>query len=154
YEKALHERARLLQNGPADAAWLGAIEDHMAAHGVAVTAARLDTVAQLDQACAAASGAFPQARLHLSGAVGGWLAAMPALAVEEELRRRLAQSRRSDAESGVTAFGPHRSNLEVQHLATGMDAAACSTGEQKALLIAILLAHARLRADSTGAPPI
>ena len=79
---------------------------------------------------------------------------MPALAAEETLRRRLEAARRADAESGVTTVGPHRSDLEVRFGASGMEAAQCSTGEQKALLLAIVLAYARLRAEAFGAPPL
>jgi DNA replication and repair protein RecF len=154
YERALTERARLLRDGPADAAWLGALEDGLAADGIAIAAARRDMVARLDEACAGAAGPFPQARLALEGEVEAWLATLPALAAEDELRRRLRDGRRGDAEAGVTLVGPHRADLAVTHLGTGMPAGLCSTGEQKALLIAILLAHARLRAASSGAPPI
>jgi DNA replication and repair protein RecF len=154
YERAMRERARLLRDGPADPAWLDALEETMAADGIALAAARRDMAARLDAECAAAEGAFPQARLALAGEIEGWLAAMPALAAEEELRRRLSAGRRADAESGTTLLGPHRADLVVRHVASGMEAASCSTGEQKALLIAILLAHARLQIRTSGAPPI
>jgi DNA replication and repair protein RecF len=154
YEQAMRERARLLREGAADAGWLAALEEGMAADGVAIAAARRDLTARLDAACAAAAGPFPQARLALAGEVEAWLGTMPALAAEEELRRRLEVARRGDAESGMTAVGPHRSDLTVRHQASGMAAASCSTGEQKALLIAIVLAHARLRAEASGSPPI
>ena len=154
YEQAMRERARLLREGAADASWLAALEEGMAADGVAIAAARRDLTARLDAACAAAAGPFPQARLALAGEVEAWLGTMPALAAEEELRRRLEAARRGDAESGMTAVGPHRSDLAVRHQASGMEAASCSTGEQKALLIAIVLAHARLRTEASGSPPI
>jgi DNA replication and repair protein RecF len=153
YEQAMRERARLLRDGPADPAWLSALEENMAAHGVAVAAARRDVAARLDEACAGAPGPFPRARLTLEGTVEGWLATMPALAAEDEFRRRLAAARRLDAESGTTTVGPHRSDFGVRHI-SGMPAAECSTGEQKALLIAILLAHARLQAALRGAAPL
>ena len=79
---------------------------------------------------------------------------MPALAAEDALRARLAESRARDAEAGSAQWGPHRSDLAVRHRARGMPAAECSTGEQKALLIAILLAHARLQAAARDAAPI
>ena len=153
YEQAMRERARLLREGGADPGWLAALEEGMAADGVAIAAARRDLVARLDIACAAETGPFPRALLALEGEVDLWLGAMPALATEDQLRRRLEAMRRSDAESGVTASGPHRSDLLVRHAPSGMEAALCSTGEQKALLIAIVLAHARLKAQATGAPP-
>jgi DNA replication and repair protein RecF len=79
---------------------------------------------------------------------------MPALAAEERFRADLAERRRIDAEAGTTTTGPHRSDLLVRHGGNGRPAAQCSTGEQKALLIAILLAHARLQGEARGAPPL
>ncbi len=154
YERAMRERARLLRDGPADPAWLGALETTMAADGIAIAAARRELTPRLDAECAAAPGPFPQARLRLPGEVEAWLATMPALAAEDALRRRLETGRRADGESGTTLCGPHRADLAVHHVANGMAAASCSTGEQKALLIAILLAHARLRTRMSGTPPI
>jgi DNA replication and repair protein RecF len=155
YEQAMRERARLLREGAADPGWLAALEEGMAADGVAIAAARRDLTARLDAACAAAAdGPFPQARLALDGEVETSLGAMPALAAEEQLRRRLEAARRADGESGVTTVGPHRSDLEVRFGAGGMEAASCSTGEQKALLLAIVLAYARLRAAAFGTPPL
>src|SRR5262249_38131505 len=77
-----------------------------------------------------------------------------ALAVEEMMRARLAAARRQDSESGGAAIGPHRADLVVRHGATGVAAAQCSTGEQKALLIAVLLAHARLQTALRGGAPV
>jgi DNA replication and repair protein RecF len=154
YEQAMRERARLLRDGPADPAWLGALEERMAEHGIAVAAARRDVTVRLDAVAGKTRGPFPGARLALAGTVEEWLEAMPALAAEDELRRRLAQARRVDAESGATTVGPHRSDFAVRHAETGMAAAECSTGEQKALLVAVLLAQARLQAGQRGAPPV
>ena len=92
-----------------------------------------------------ASGAFPRPALALRGDAEAWLDELPALDVEARLAEALARSRGQDAESGSTAAGPHRSDLEVHDRATGRAAAECSTGEQKALLIGIVLAEARLR---------
>jgi DNA replication and repair protein RecF len=154
YERAMRERVRLLRDGPGDAAWLAALEETMAAQGVAIAATRHEVAARIDQASCAASGPFPQARLAMVGEVESWLASMPALAAEDLLRRRLAEQRRADAEAGVTIFGPHRSDLAVEHAGNGMPAPQCSTGEQKALLLAILLAQARLLAAARGAAPL
>jgi DNA replication and repair protein RecF len=154
YEQAMRERARLLRDGPADAAWLQALEQRMAEHGIAVAAARREVTARLDAACRGAEGPFPAARLALTGEVERWLDEKPALAAEEELRFRLAGSRRLDAESGTTTVGPHRGDLAVSHGGTGMAAAQCSTGEQKALLIAVLLAQARLQTALRGMAPV
>src|SRR5438876_4173479 len=154
YEQALRERSRLLRDGPGDAAWLGALEEIMAAEGVAVAAARRDAVERLDRVCGTAEGAFPRARLTLIGTLETWLDTMPALAAEERFRAALAQSRASDALSGGTGLGPHRSDLGVFHAEKGIAAEAASTGEQKALLIAILLAQARLQRAVRGEPPL
>jgi DNA replication and repair protein RecF len=155
YEQAMRDRARLLADDrPADPAWLGALEGRMAEHGVAVAAARRDTVARLDEACAETRGAFPAARLALDGEIETWLETLPALGAEEEFARRLAAARRADAAAGTTALGPHRADLAVRHGGTHMSASQCSTGEQKALLIGIVLAFARLLAARRGEVPI
>jgi DNA replication and repair protein RecF len=154
YEQAMRERARLLRDGPGDPVWLAALEQRMAEQGVAVAAARRDVTARLDAVCRQARGPFPGAELTLTGEVEDWLGTMPALAAEQELRRRLAAARRVDGDSGTTTVGPHRGDLAVRHAGTGMAAAQCSTGEQKALLLAILLAQARLLAAARGAAPL
>ncbi|NYZ16767.1 DNA replication/repair protein RecF [Azospirillum sp. RWY-5-1] len=154
YEHALRERARLLREGRMDDGWLSGLEEQMAATGIAVAAARLEVVQRLRAACARAVGPFPGAELAVEGAVEGWLAGGPALAAEDRLREALRAGRRGDAESGGAAVGPHRSDLSVRHQAKAMPAALCSTGEQKALLIAIVLANARLLAAERGAAPL
>jgi len=154
YEQAMRERARILRDGPADPSWLAALEETMATTGIALAAARRETVARLDQACAETVGPFPAARLALTGEIEALLERLPALGAEDEFRRRLAELRRQDRESGTTALGPHRSDLGVRHAASAMPAAEGSTGEQKALLIAIVLAHARLQASLKGRPPL
>ncbi len=157
YEHALQERSQLLrQNGPAgwDAAWLGALEQQIAEGGVAIAAARREMIERLGQAVARGVGPFPQAALALDGAVEAWLGEMPALGVEDRFRDRLAADRPRDAESGGAHCGTHRSDLRVTHLARGLPAAQCSTGEQKALLISIVLAEARVQIDSRGVAPI
>ncbi|MGH7029648.1 MAG: DNA replication/repair protein RecF, partial [Stellaceae bacterium] len=159
YEQALRERSQLLRIGvsgdrSADPAWLSALEAVMAAQGVAVAAARRDAVQQLDRACAAADGPFPRARLALLGAVEDWLDDMPALAAEWKFIAALAAARRGDAVAGGAALGPHRCDLAVSLAQSGMAAAHASTGEQKALLISILLAHAGLQRALRGEPPL
>ena len=154
YERLMRERLKLLREGGGDGAWLNALEEEMAAHGIAIAAARGEVVARLDQACAATGGPFPQARLAIEDEVALLLDRMPALAAEEEMRRRLEAHRRVDGDSGITTFGPHRADIAAQHVGNGMPAGLCSTGEQKALLLAILLAQARLLAAQRGAAPI
>jgi DNA replication and repair protein RecF len=155
YEQALRERSRLLRDSYRDAAWLAVLEDRMARDGVAIAASRRDIAQRLDRAAAAAADrVFPVPRLLLTGAAEAWLGAMPALEAEERLKGELAASRRADAESGGTTVGPHRTDLAVRHQEKRMAAEHCSTGEQKALLIAIVLAHARLQSELYGTAPI
>ena len=164
YEQAAAERMRLLrgegpslgQNGGQNAqpGWLDALEQQIAEQGVAIAAARLDLVARLGAVLAAADGSFPRPGLALQGEVEAWLAESPALASEERMRARLAAGRALDAEAGRAHLGPHRSDLLVTFETSGMPAADCSTGEQKALLIAILLGQARLMATERGRPPL
>jgi DNA replication and repair protein RecF len=157
YEHALRERSRMLRDDdsrrrPVDPAWLGALEQVMAERGVAIAAGRREVVRRLDRACAEVERPFPPARLGLSGVVEGWLDTMPALAAEAELAAALRASRGEDAQGGA-AIGPHRSDLAVC-LADGTAAALASTGEQKALLISILLAYARLQHAVRGDAPL
>jgi DNA replication and repair protein RecF len=154
YQQSLRERSRLLKEGRADDAWLSALEESMARHGIAIAAARRILVTRLAEACAAGVGPFPVAGLGLAGEVEVSLDRQSALEAEDELRARLASARRRDADSGGAIHGPHRSDLAVRHLSRGLPAEDCSTGEQKALLISIVLAHARLLALDTGATPV
>jgi DNA replication and repair protein RecF len=158
YEQAVGERLRLLRGemapGSADPGWLSALEQQIAEHGTAIAAARLDLVARLGRVLAEGDGVFPQPDLSLIGDLESWLAEMPALAAEDRLRHRLAECRGLDGEAGRALVGPHRSDLYVRFAATHMPAADCSTGEQKALLIAILLGQARLMATERSCRPL
>lgn len=156
YENALSQRARLLRDGGGQPAWLEALELQMAATGVAIAAARLDFTARLVRAIAASGpeGTFPTARLRVEGVLETALATRPALEVEEDFARALRASREADAQSGGASRGAHRSDLAVVHAGKSMPADQCSTGEQKALLIGLILAHARLIRAERGAPPV
>ncbi len=154
YEQALRERDHLLREGSADPRWLGALEEVMATQGVAVAAARREAVLRLDAACAETEGPFPRARLALVGTIEGWLDQMPALAAEANFAAALAQARRADALTGGAAVGPHRSDLRVTLSPAAVAAEFASTGEQKALLISIVLAHAKLQRALRGEPPL
>ena len=153
YEHTLRERARLLREG-GDAVWLDTLEGDMAERGVAIAAARRELTARLARLCEAPAGLFPGAAVAVTGQVEEWLDDGPALAAEERLRAALRDSRPQDAAAGGAAVGPHRSDLAVRHLGHGMPAALCSTGEQKALLIAIVLANARLQTAERGRVPL
>jgi DNA replication and repair protein RecF len=154
YEQSLRQRARLLKSRQGDGTWLDGLEQGLAERGVAIAAARRELVSRLNQACAAGVGPFPRAAVAVAGEVEDWLAAMPALSAEETLRDRLAETRARDTEGGGAAVGPHRSDLAVSYLESGLSAAQCSTGEQKALLLSIVLAHGRLLTLERGAAPI
>ena len=157
YEKALRERARLLRQfgvRGADPVWLSTLEEGMVTNGVAVAAARCEMVTRLDAACAEGDGPFPGAALLIEGEAESWLASMPALETEDRLRSALLQSRARDSETGGAAHGPHRSDLVVHHRAKNLNAADCSTGEQKALLVSILLALCALVRQQRGATPL
>jgi DNA replication and repair protein RecF len=134
YETAMRERARLLKYGPRDPAWLDGLEHEMAEAGVVIAAARRSTVMRLNQALAERSGAFPAATLALTG---------DDFDAVDALRDALARSRIRDAESGRTHAGPHLADLATRHTQKRADARDCSTGEQKALLISIMLGFAR-----------
>jgi len=154
YEHAMRERTRLLKAGGADRAWLAALEDGMARHGVAMAAARRRTVALLDQACRDGLGPFPAARLELAGEIEAWLDQAGEDEAEERLRRALESARpRDEAAQGAT-IGPHRSDLAVRHAAKDLPAGQCSTGEQKAVLVSIVLAQARVRTELRGTAPL
>jgi DNA replication and repair protein RecF len=157
YEQAMRDRARLLKDrGPdgADKAWLAALEAQMAERGVAVAAARLDMTDRLGRVAAEGFGPFPGALVAIDGDIEAWLRDGPALAAEDAFRERLAAGRAQDAVAGGAGVGPHRCDLRVRHLEKDMDADQCSTGEQKALLMALVLAHARLLSAERGAVPL
>lgn len=155
YEQAMRERLRLLRGPRApDSGWLDALEETMASKAIAVTVARLDMAARLAVAGRDGWGPFPGAEVTLSGDVEGWLAAGPALAAEDRLRTALAAGRADDARSARTGTGPQRSDLVVRHRPKNQSAALCSTGEQKALLIGLVLANARTRAPEDGGQPV
>lgn len=149
YEKAMRERNRMLKDGIADPSWYRAVESQMATAGAAIHANRLYAVDQLTAAQEGAETAFPTATLGLSHAEAFDL---PNEAVD--LAEAFAQSRPRDIAAGRTLVGPHRADLEATYAAKGLPARQCSTGEQKALLISLILANARALALGFGAPPI
>ena len=144
YEAAMRARNKLLaEPETADPAWLTALEAGMAEHGVALAEARARTVDALGEAIAGISNAdFPRAALALEGWTGG------------DLIHLFRTNRGRDATAGRATEGPHRHDLAVLHLGKGQPAARASTGEQKALLLGVILAHAELVAARRGSPPI
>lgn len=155
YERAMAHRNRLLGEGNADPAWLGALEEEMARHGIAAAAARRALVGRLGAALGqGVAGAFPAARLALDCPAAALLDRMPALEAEEALREGWRQGRRRDAAAGATLAGPHRMELGFTHAEKEIPAGLCSTGEQKALLVSTVLAHAAMIAAARGTAPL
>lgn len=159
YENAMSQRAKILKEHEApDERWLAGLEAGMAETGVAIAAARLDFMQRLQPACDRATAdennLFPRARLSVRGTIEELLTHAPAVEVEDMFRYQLRRTREQDGQVGGSATGPHKSDMHTVFAAKDMPADQCSTGEQKALLIGIILAHARLIAAERGAPPI
>jgi DNA replication and repair protein RecF len=156
-ERSLRSRNRLLEDTPGDSHWLDAIEHETAEVAVAVAAARLETVKRLSAALDAArdqAPEFPQAQVNLQGWMERLLADHSAIEIEDRYRALLKENRARDAAAGRTLDGPHLSDLAVRHRAKNLPAADASTGEQKALLIRLVLAHAGLIKQMTGFAPL
>lgn len=156
FERAMRGRNRLLAGPRADPAWLTAIETEMAELAVAIAAARREWA---DRAAAlvdenGSESTFPSAGIALDGLLESGLAGRPAAEVEDTYRASLASERPRDAAAGRTLSGPHLSDLRVRHVPKNAPAETCSTGEQKALLVGLVLAQARLATKLTGETPI
>jgi DNA replication and repair protein RecF len=154
FERAMRSRNKLLSEGRFDQAWLTAIEAQMAELGIAMAAARHEMLGLLQTLSANSEETpFPTPVLALEGFLDGGMD-RPAADLEEDYIDMLRSGRGRDAAAGRTLEGPHRVDLLVRHGQKDIEAARCSTGEQKALLIGLILAHARLTADMTGFAPI
>nr|WP_237422111.1 DNA replication/repair protein RecF [Frigidibacter albus] len=149
YEKAMRERNRLLKDMARDTGWYAALEAQMAEQGALIQSARAAALARIATAQAASDTAFPVADLALTGPED---AGDPQGA--EALAEAFARGRSRDMAAGRTLIGPHRADLAATYAAKDVPAAQCSTGEQKALLISLILANARALAEDVGAPPI
>lgn len=145
YDKAMRDRNRLLKEGATDPHWYAALEAQMAEAGARIVANRRIALTRLAQAQEGADTAFPQACLRLVGPDGE---------EPEDLALALAQGRRRDIAAGRCLVGPHRTDLEAIYSAKALPADQCSTGEQKALLISLILANARALAVDLGQPPV
>lgn len=145
YEKAMRDRNRLIRDQVSDPQWYAALEAQMAEAGRAITAHRRAALARLAAAADPAS-AFPSADLVLTGPEGS--------EEPQDLAAALAEGRRRDIAAGRTLVGPHRADLVARYAAKGVPADQCSTGEQKALLISLILANARALAQDLGRAPI
>jgi DNA replication and repair protein RecF len=145
YDAAMRQRNRLLsQESPPDPAWLSGLEQQMAQHGAALSIARIECLQELNgRLQLAAEGPFARAALALEG----W-------EMQDDYARSLMIARQRDAAAGRTLDGPHRVDLAVMHVGKQQNAARCSTGEQKALLLGIILAHAGFVRDRQGRAPL
>jgi DNA replication and repair protein RecF len=156
-ERALRSRNRLLENRDADAHWLDAAEHEAAEIAVAVAAARAETVRRLAAVLVTRREArfgFPAAEIALDGWMEAMVLARPAIEVEDSYRAILKQNRARDAAAGRSLAGPHLTDLVVRYREKAILASNASTGEQKALLIGLVLAHAALLGNMTGTAPV
>jgi DNA replication and repair protein RecF len=156
-ERSLRSRNRLLEDAVSDSHWLDAVEHETAEVAVAVAAARAETVGRLAGALAGGrdqAPEFPLAEIALDGWMEKLLPYHSAIEIEDRYRALLKDNRARDAAAGRTLDGPHLSDLSVSHAGKGIPASEASTGEQKALLIRLVLAHAGLIKDMTGFAPL
>ncbi len=151
YEKALRQRAHLLTEQRGDESWFSALESVLAETAVAVTAARQSLIKALNQEAAHGWFGFPGVELLLGGDTENWLSDMPALAVEDQL---MLAARTTRLNGDLAMPGPHASEFQALHLASQVPANRASTGQQKAMLIAVILAHARLQDRRLGRVPV
>jgi DNA replication and repair protein RecF len=155
FERAMRSRNRLLSEGRFDPAWLSGLEEQMASLGIAMALARQETIGLLSKLIGESheETPFPTATLGLSGFLDS-AHDRPAVDLEDLYSGMLREGRRRDADAGRTLEGPHRTDLQVRHREKNMEAERCSTGEQKALLVGLTLAHARLVGNLTGHAPV
>ena len=159
YGQVMRQRLKILRDAvkrdaTPDASWLDSLEESMARHGVAMAAARRGLMRRLTDRVAGGVGPFPGARLGFKAGLETALAEDSALDVEDQFRRKLAEVRQCDGIVGQSTVGPHRSDLEVHHGVHGREASQCSTGEQKALLLAVILGQAQLLTAARRLKPI
>jgi len=154
YNHALRERRKLLYSFKRDSSWCLALEAQIAETGVAIVAARRDLIRRLSPIVEQRVDPFPSAILSVDGIVERWLDNGPALAVEDKLKEGLEQARLNNNTEPNDVPGPHRSEFNCLHSDKNTPADQCSTGEQKSLLISIMLAHAMLRKQEFGNAPL
>ena len=161
YERAMRQRNRLLDQGVSSAAQFHGLETLMAEMGVAIAAARVEVVTalmcemEIRRERDGEKAIFPWADVKLEGTLEEALVGQPAIDVEDSYLTELQRTRERDRAAGRTLIGPHRSDLVVMHGPKQMPAKFSSTGEQKALLVGMVLAHAEMSAKRRlGVPPI
>ena len=156
FETAMRERNRLLEQTRPDTVWIAALEAGMAEMAAAIAAARRSAIEVLQHQIARRlpDSVFPWAEIGIDGELEAALTRMPAVQAEDEYRHKLSDSRGEDRAAGRCLTGPHRSDFVVRHGLKAIDAASCSTGEQKALLIGLVLAQAGVVKDAEGSAPV
>lgn len=155
HERSVQSRNRLLSawGERADEAWLEAVETSISRHAVAATASRMAFVERMNAAPFATQD-FPLSLLKLECPIAAQLADRPALAVEDWLCARLREARPADRQKGTTCLGAHRTDFALEDAASGRPAALSSSGQQKVMMLGVVLAHAQLVAEANGAPPV
>jgi DNA replication and repair protein RecF len=151
YEKIFRQRSHLLGEQRGDDAWFSALESVLAETAVAVTAARQSLIKELNDEAAKGWFGFPGVKLLLAGETENWLSQMPALEVEDKF---MLAARMARLNGDITMPGPHVSEFQALHLGSQTPANQSSTGQQKAMLIAVILAHARLQERRLGRVPV
>ncbi|MFT8417355.1 MAG: DNA replication/repair protein RecF [Acetobacter sp.] len=154
YDRAMSQRNRLLQTRSHEQVWLSGLEAAMARHGVSVAAARNETARQINLYAQQDMDAFPAVQVKLDCAIAARLENTPALHVEDWLKESLRTSRPADRDKGRSGVGVHKSDFQLTDLKKQLPAALASTGQQKSLLIGLILAHARLVRDHRGTAPL
>lgn len=154
YENAMRERLRLLKDGVNDAIWLKTLEKRMAEYGVAVAAARVEIISYLQTAIDERESLFPKPEINMTGKYEELIKSRSALEVEDIFVSDLANSRYQDADSGRTSQGVHRTDFAVFNKAKNIAAEYSSTGEQKALLLSIVIALGRMLKAYKNRTPI
>lgn len=154
YDYALRERSRLLKDGGGDPHWLSVLEQKMAQEGMAITSLRHLFLAEITPLIHLSSSGFPQAQISLEGVVESLCLSMPALEAEEKIEGLLRDTRAEDTRLGGSQIGPHQTQVQFFHMERKKFAEFCSTGEQKALLLSLILANCRLHKKSKSRTPI
>lgn len=154
YEYALRERAQLLRDHSSDHRWLNVLEETLAQESVAIVVDRMEFLSKINAEGEKNVTTFPKFFLESIGLVEAWLLESPALIVEEKIQEALHKNRPTDSLTGGSKIGPHQSEIRVINLDYECPAEVCSTGEQKALLLSLMLAQSRLQLTHCGVPPI
>ncbi|GBQ84328.1 DNA replication/repair protein RecF [Asaia krungthepensis] len=154
HERAVTQRNRLLVTRPDQGSWLDALEDSIARHAIAMTASRLSLIEAMNHAPHQSAGEFPAARLRLLCDQATALSSRSALQVEDDLRGRLKASRDDDAARGATSCGAHRADFQLEDAQSARPAALSSSGQQKAMLVHVILNHASVVMARSGAAPM